>query len=144
MNANPHSHYVTTNLRDMDTSWILAQLQQTYFGKTRTMEQLVEQCRNSICFGLMRRDYAAEGFDAQIGFCRVVTDRVSFGWLADFFIAQEHRGHGLGYFLLDSVLRHHEIRGLTMNLCTRDAQEFYAKFKFVNAGHMMRRPDQPN
>lgn len=140
MNSDPHNFWVSSGTKPADLSWTLSRLQKTYFGKTRTMDELVEQCRNSICFSLMRRDYAADGFDSQVGFCRVVTDRVSFGWLSDFLIEEESRGKGLGYFLMDSVLRHHEIKKLTMNLVTRDSHGFYSKFKFTEAAHMIRRP----
>src|SRR5580765_8481074 len=30
--------------------------------------------------------------DQQIGFGRVITDYYTFGWLADFFVTEEHRG----------------------------------------------------
>lgn len=140
MSEAPFNYYVSDSARCVDYQWTLAELHKTYFGKDRTMEQLVEQCRNSIVFALMRRDYVADGFDGQVGFCRVVSDRVQFGWLADFFVAEEHRGKGAGYLLMHECLRHHEVAKLTMNLVTRDAQPFYSRFGFNHAGHMMRRP----
>lgn len=141
MNDVTFHYFVSDSVRSVDFQWTLAELNKLYFGKDRTMEQLVEQCRNSCVFALMRRDYAAEGFDSQVGFCRVVTDRVSFGWLSDFFLSEEHRGKGLGHFMLHEVLRNHEIKKLTMNLVTRDQHDFYSKFSFMRDSHMIRRPE---
>ena len=46
-----------------------------------------------MCFGVY------EG-DRQIGFARLVTDRATFAWLCDVFIAESHRGRGLGKWLV--------------------------------------------
>lgn len=143
--AMPFNHFVRTDAKAVDLPWTLAQLQGTYFGKERTMDQLVEQIRNSLAFSLHRRDYLPiPGYpshkDRQCGFARVITDSVSFGWIADFVIATADRGNGLGFFLMQTIVEHHALCGVTLNLGTRDATNFYAKFGFVAAETMMRRP----
>lgn len=140
-----HAFYVTTQVHDMNVPWILSHLRETYFGRDRTEEQLYEQIRNSIPFAIKRRDYVDEaghstGNDSHVGFCRVVTDRVAFGWLCDFVIAPEFRGKGAGSHLMAVVMNHHELRCVNMNLGTRDAQPFYRKFGFEEGTHMLRRP----
>ncbi|MGZ5652324.1 MAG: GNAT family N-acetyltransferase, partial [Usitatibacter sp.] len=68
---------------------------------------------NSLCFGLFLRD-------RQIGFARVVTDRATFGYLCDVFVHREHRGAGLGKWLVDCVLSHPDLQGLRrLSLMTR-------------------------
>lgn len=75
---------------------------------------------NSLCFGL----YAPDG--AQAGFCRVVTDRATYGYLADVFVLSGHRGQGL--WLVQCAVDHPELAGLrSWQLATRDAHEMYAK-----------------
>ena len=37
------------------------------------------------------------GTGAQVGFARAISDGVSLGYLADVFVVDEHRGHGLGH-----------------------------------------------
>src|SRR5438046_123648 len=139
-----HALYVTTQVGEMNIPWILSKLRETYFGRDRTEDQLYEQIRNSACFAMFMRHYSDEpGYpshkDEPVGFCRVVTDRVSFGWLCDFFIALEHRGQGAGHHLMQVVMNHHELKGVNMNLATRDAHEFYKKFGFQDALHMLHR-----
>ena len=80
----------------------------------------------SIPFGL----YAPDG--AQAGFARVVTDHATFGFLADVFVLDGHRGRGLGVFLVASALEHPELQGLRrIVLATEDAHDLYARFGFA-------------
>ena len=58
---------------------------------------------NSLCFGLYRGD-------EQAGFARVTTDRATFAYLADVFVLEEHRGRGLGKWLMEVVLSHPELQ----------------------------------
>lgn len=79
---------------------------------------------NSLCFGLYR---GAE----QVGFARVVTDRATFGYLCDVFVAPEHRGRGQGKWLVSCVLEHPDLQGLRrLCLMTRDAHGLYQPFGF--------------
>lgn len=141
MSENPHNYYVTDDAKAVDFRWVLNELQETYFGQGRTMEQLVEASRNSLCFAIIRREYVSEGFPSHIdrmaGFARVVTDRVQFAWLADFVVMPELRGRGVGYQMMHAILSHHALRGLTVNLCTRTAGDFYKRFGFTEATHLM-------
>lgn len=76
----------------------------------------------SLCFGL----YAPDG--TQAGFSRVVTDRATYGYLADVFLFPEHRGRGLGYWLVQCVVDHPELCGLrAWQLGTRDAHGLYER-----------------
>lgn len=144
MNDLPHNYFISDDAKQIDFAWTLDQLRKTYFGKDRTDEQMIECARNSLCFGIFRREYLGTGFpshiDRQVGFARVVTDRVAFSWLADFVVAPELRGRGLGYQLMHAILSHHALKRTTFNLGTRDAGSFYSKFGFEVAEHMMLRP----
>ena len=52
---------------------------------------------NSLCFSAFR--------DGElVGFARVVTDRASFAWLCDVFVAEEARGGGVGKRLMEAVM----------------------------------------
>jgi GNAT superfamily N-acetyltransferase len=63
---------------------------------------------------------------AQVGFARMVTDHTSFGYLADVFVLEAHRGRGLGHALTRALLDLPEVRGFrTLLLRTRDAHGLY-------------------
>ncbi|MEO6788028.1 MAG: GNAT family N-acetyltransferase, partial [Chthoniobacteraceae bacterium] len=64
------------------------------------------------------------------GFARVVTDGATVGYLCDFVIGKEHRGLGLGQWMLTRILEHPDLQGCRIDLFTRDAQDFYKPFGF--------------
>lgn len=79
---------------------------------------------NSLAFGL----FAGE---QQIGLARVVTDYATYGYLADVFVVEGYRGHGLGKWLMECVMAHPALQGLRrFGLVTRDAQGLYQQFGF--------------
>jgi GNAT superfamily N-acetyltransferase len=67
-----------------------------------------------------------EDSGAQVGFARMVTDQSSFGYLADVFVLEAHRGKGLARAMVQSLLGLPEIRDCRMLLLlTRDAHSIY-------------------
>jgi GNAT superfamily N-acetyltransferase len=69
----------------------------------------------SLTFGLYR-----DG--AQAGFARVVTDTATFAWLTDVYVLPDHRGRGLGHWLVQGLRR--------IVLATTDAHRVYADCGF--------------
>ncbi|MET9923267.1 MULTISPECIES: GNAT family N-acetyltransferase [unclassified Streptomyces] len=78
-------------------------------------------------------NFGAYGPDGdQVAYARVVTDRATFAWLCDVYVAPAHRGRELGARLATAVRDHlapYELKR-TM-LSTLDAHELYAKVGFV-------------
>jgi GNAT superfamily N-acetyltransferase len=73
--------------------------------------------------------YASDG--AQVGMGRAVTDRATFAWLADVFVLPEHRGRGLGRFVIETLLDHPDLQGLRrIMLATADAHDLYRGYGF--------------
>jgi GNAT superfamily N-acetyltransferase len=105
-------------------------------GRGREMQERMNAA--SHCFGVY---HGASG--EQIGFARVVTDGVTFAWIADVFVLDGHRGRGLGQFLMRCVTGAYE-HVSRLVLATRDAHGLYAKVGFVPLGQperwMERRP----
>lgn len=119
---------------DLDTihRWLS---EETYWARGRSRDLMQRSFDNSICFG-------AYLGDRQVGFARVVTDRATFAWLADVFIAGEHRGRGYGKALVAAVLAYPELQGLRRwLLATKDAHGLYAQngFDVVPDGRFMQR-----
>ena len=80
---------------------------------------------NSVVVGV----YDAAG--RQVGMARAVTDRTTFAWIADVFVLAEHRGRGLGRFVVESLLDHPELQGLRrIMLATADAHDLYRGYGF--------------
>lgn len=71
----------------------------------------------------------------QVGCARLITDRASFGYLADVMVHPEHRGMGLGRAMTRLLLDHPELRTLRrILLATRDAHGVYAECGFEPIG----------
>jgi GNAT superfamily N-acetyltransferase len=105
---------------------------QSYWGRGRRIQTVRRSLDHSLNFGIFKED-------RQIGFARVVTDFATFGWIADVFILEEHRGQGLAKWLMESILSHPQLQGFRRwVLATKDAHELYQKFGFQE----LRRPER--
>ena len=119
---------VTTDASCFDVEAIHAYLTRSYWCAgipQATVERAIE---NSLCFGL---------FDGtqQVGFARVVTDRATYGYLADVYVLEEYRGRGLAVWLMECICAHPDLLGLRrFALATRDAHGLYRKFGFTDLG----------
>jgi GNAT superfamily N-acetyltransferase len=78
--------------------------------------------------------------EAQVAVARVITDGVLFAYLCDVYVDREHRGRGLGRWLVRALRDHYAERGLNrLLLVTKDAQALYARegFTAVEPGRWM-------
>jgi GNAT superfamily N-acetyltransferase len=67
--------------------------------------------------------------EQQVGFARVVTDYATFAWVCDVFILESYRGRGLSKWLVECVVAHPDLQGLSrFVLATRDAHELYRRY----------------
>ncbi len=67
-----------------------------------------------------------------------MTDRTTFAYLCDVYVLDEHRGRGLGKWLMEVVVAHPDLQGLRrFVLATRDAHGLYDKYGF----EPLRRPE---
>ncbi len=83
-------------------------------------------CANSIC--AIARDEQG----ALIGFARVVSDRATFAWLCDVFVAPAHQGRGVARSLVETLRAHPDLQNLRRwMLGTKDAHSVYAPFGFT-------------
>ncbi len=112
--------------RRLELSRVLAWLRdESYWASDLNLGRLLRSIQGSFVVGA----YTAAG--EQVGFARAVTDRETFGWLADVFVDREHRGHGLGRALARFLVEHPDLGRLRKWLLgTRDAQAMYQAMGF--------------
>jgi len=129
---------ISTDPARLDVAAIHAFLSRTDWAKGVARELVERSLRHSLCFGMYHQG-------RQIGLARVITDRATFGYLADVYVLEEYRGRGLGKWLVRCVLAHPELQGLrSLRLATRDAHGLYRQFGFTALkhpqDHLERRP----
>jgi GNAT superfamily N-acetyltransferase len=123
MDWNRPPYTVSTDPSRLDIDLIHKFLSEECFWALGRPREIVERSvANSLCFGV----YLGA---AQVGFCRLVTDYATFGWLDDVFVLPEQRGQGLGKWLVECVMAHPEVTGLKrVALATRDALSLYIDY----------------
>ncbi len=95
-----------------------------YWAKGRPRERTERALANSLVFGVY------EGIK-QIGIARVISDYSIFAYICDVFIHEEYRGHGLGKWLIETIMSHPDLLGLRRwTLVTRDAHGLYKQYGF--------------
>jgi len=70
----------------------------------------------------------------QVGFTRTLSDRHTQSYLADVYVLEEHRGHGLGVELVRFSVEESPFARTKWFLHTADAHELYRKFGFDTPG----------
>jgi GNAT superfamily N-acetyltransferase len=116
----------------LDPDRVYTLLQTSYWAADRTKETVEQSIENSLCIGI----YDESG---QVGFARLVTDYSTVSWICDVIVHPDHRGRGLGKWLMQFLTEHSAVRSTSMILATRDAHGLYEQYGF-EIKEMMRRP----
>jgi GNAT superfamily N-acetyltransferase len=120
---------ISTDPEKLDPGMIHEFLAASYWAKGIPREVVDRSIEGALCFGLFE-----DG--RQVGFARVITDLATFAYLADVFVLESHRGHGLATWLMESILAHPRLQGLRRwMLVTRDAHPLYRKVGFRDLAH---------
>jgi GNAT superfamily N-acetyltransferase len=116
---------ISTDPARVDRDLVHTFLAGSYWAAGVPREVVERSLEHSVVFGVYRGG-------AQVGFARVVTDRATFAYLADVFVLPEHRGLGLGDWLVATVVQHPELQGLRRwMLATADAHGLYERHGFA-------------
>lgn len=119
-------YIITTDTTNIDIPYIHAFLTRSYWATGIPVETVKKSIEGSFCFSVY---YGKQ----QVGFARFITDKATFGYLADVFIDEAHRGKGLSKWLMEVMLSHPDLQGFRrLMLATRDAHELYRKFGFTD------------
>jgi GNAT superfamily N-acetyltransferase len=96
----------------------------SYWAGGIPLEIVQRSAENSLCFGIYKDR-------KQVGFARWITDKATFGYLADVYILEDYRGLGLSKKLMSLMLFHPDLQGLRRYMLgTLDAHGLYAQFGF--------------
>jgi GNAT superfamily N-acetyltransferase len=123
--ARNGGYEISTDPARVDVDTVERFLGASYWASRRSRSEIERSIETSIVFGVY------EGA-RQVGFARVVSDRVDFAWLCDVYIDPAVRGRGIGKWLMETVLAYPELQDLRRwILATRDAHGLYEQFGFV-------------
>jgi len=115
---------ISSDRARVDVDLVHGWLTQSYWSPGIPKSTLQRAIEHSICFSI-------HCGGRQVGFARVITDRATFGYLADVFIPETWRGRGLSRRLMEAVMGHPDLQGLRrFMLATRDAHGLYRQFGF--------------
>ena len=140
MSALPPGYEVTFDPARIDPVAAHAYLTRSYWAAGIPFETVKRSIEHSLCVAVLSGD-------VQVAFARVITDQATFAYLADVYVLEEHRGHGLSHALLDALDAHSELQGLRRwALFTQGAQGLYESHGWSQYAHperMMTR-DKPD
>jgi GNAT superfamily N-acetyltransferase len=120
---------ISTDKTKLNVPFIQDFLKDIYWAKGRTLSEVQITIDSSVCFGIYLNNI-------QIGFARVITDYVVFGYVMDVFIAEEHRGKGYATLLIDAMMKEAVLKEIKIwRLATTDAHFLYEKFGFTALAH---------
>lgn len=118
----PETHLISLDPAELQFDVIHGYLARSYWSPGISRETVERAARHSLCVGA----YGPGG--AQVGFARLVTDHTTFGYLADVFVLEAHRGQGLAEAMVRALMDLPEVRGMRrLMLATRDAHGLYRK-----------------
>ena len=132
-----NGYRISDDPSELDMFYIVPALQQSYWAADRPESVIAASIENSLNLGLF-----VEG--RQIGFARAVTDKCTFAWICDVMVHPDHRGVGLGKWLIECLSAHPDVAEVTQELLrTRDAHGLYEQYGYSVCDAMVKKKDPP-
>jgi len=123
--AHPDGFVADDDTARIDVDVVHGFLRTAYWSAGISRDVVAKAVANSLNVGV----YGPDG--GQVAFARAVTDRATFAWIADVFVLPSSRGHGLGRFVVSTLLGHPELQSMRRTmLATADAHELYRTYGF--------------
>jgi len=125
MTALPPGYELTDDPARIDPVAAHEYLTRSYWSPGIALETVRQAIANSLCIAVLHGG-------RQVGFARIISDFTTFAYLADVYVLEDHRGHGIASAMLDYLKAHPRLQGLRRWLLfTKDAQALYAKAGFA-------------
>ena len=126
-----NNYLISTDKSKIDIDYVHGFLTQSYWSPGVPIQVVKKAMEGSLCFGIYDNDLQTLPAGRQVGYARMITDKATFGWLADVFIDESYRGRGLGKWLVEMILAHPDLQGLRrILLATKDAHKLYEQCGF--------------
>lgn len=126
-----NNYVISTDKSKIDIDYVHGVLSQSYWSPGVPVQVVKKAMKGSLCFGIYENDKQALPAGRQVGYARMITDKATFGWMADVFIDEGYRGRGLGKWLVEMILAHPDLQGLRrILLATKDAHKLYEQCGF--------------
>ncbi len=115
-----HSFEIHTDINRIQWETVHLWLASTYWSPGIELDSVVKAGKNSsLVIGVY------DGQD-QVAYMRVVSDRTTFAWICDVFVADTHRSKGIAKAMVNFALEHPDHQNLRRwVLATRDAHDVY-------------------
>ncbi len=128
-----HPYSIHIDIIDFDFTRVHHWLSKdAYWSKGIPFNVCVKSFENSLSYGLFHEA------DGQVGCARIITDQATFAYLADVYLHEDHRGYGLGYWLVEVIMADERLNGLRrLMLATSNMHSLYKKFGF----HALEKPE---
>ena len=127
MRVQHHTYEIDDSLTRQNFDLAFGWLQTTYwwqYGLTR--EKVERGAKNSAL------TIGAYHNNDQVAYARVVSDTMRFAWVADVYVAPEHRKKGLARAMVRFALDHPDLKDVSKwFLATKDAHGVYAELGFA-------------
>lgn len=116
---------ISTNASLFDLPKTHAMIAGSYWAKNIPFDIFVRSVEHSLSFGIYHEQ------DGQVGLARVISDYATYAYLADVFVDNRHRGHGLGKWLMQTIIDHPDLQQVrSFRLQTADAHGLYEQYGF--------------
>lgn len=139
LNVSKGDYHISTDREKVDLFVVHDYLSHhSYWTRGVPLERVRVAADHSLNFNL----YCGE---EQVGYARVITDYCQIAYLGDVFILEDHRGLGLGKWLMETVHSHPNLQDLrNWLLGTRDAHGLYESFGWQSLAEPHRWMVRPN
>lgn len=133
INKEHQGYLITSDKKLMDVVQVHQWLSERSYWCPNVPFDIVEATfLNSFTVGIMNGS-------EQVGYSRLVTDYAVFGYLADVYVKEEHRGKGLSKAMMQALFEQDWVKGCRrLMLATKDAHGLYKQFGFTEMHHTER------
>jgi ribosomal protein S18 acetylase RimI-like enzyme len=118
---------IVDDIKKMDFAKITAMLKDAYWSEGIGIDEVKQGADNST---LVVGAFTKGG--TQVGYSRVISDKIRFAYILDVYVDENFRRQGIGQAMINFILNHPELKDVYQwLLITKDAHGVYSKAGFA-------------